>query len=254
MEEINIVESITSGAPAVSMPSTARGVDWITCGTPAVSMPSAARDVGWIVAQLTALYPIPQPELNFTNPYETLIAALLSAHTTDKAVNAATEVLFAQYPDIASLSRADVPDVERIIKRVGLYRAKAKHAVAACAAIMLSHNGEVPRDFDALVSLPGVGRKVANVVLANAFGIPAFAVDTHIHRVANRLGLASSKTPRGTEESLTAIIPPELWRDTHHRIIFHGRRVCHARKPACGECPLAPACAYFADNIVGNSE
>ena len=202
-------------------------------------------DSSWIIAQLAALYPNPKPELNFTNPYETLIASLLSAQTTDKQVNSVTVELFGTYPDAAALAVADISDVERIIRPIGFFHVKAVNAINTCKLLLERHRGEVPRTLEELTALPGVGRKVANVVLANAFGIPAFAVDTHVQRVANRLGLAQSKTPLGTEQSLTGMIPPEMWLDMHHCIILHGRRVCHAQKPACDRCTLAPACKHY---------
>lgn len=197
-----------------------------------------------IVSELERLYASPAPELNFTNPFETLIAAMLSAQCTDKRVNLVTETLFEVCKTPADYLSMGQEKLEEIIKSVGLYRTKSANIIKTCRVLENEHNGEVPNEFDKLVRLPGVGRKVANVVLANAFGVPAFAVDTHVHRVANRLGLASSKTPEQTERQLTAIIPQSMWLDTHHRLIFHGRRACRAVNPLCGSCTLSSLCGH----------
>ncbi|MDR2506285.1 MAG: endonuclease III [Oscillospiraceae bacterium] len=202
------------------------------------------ENTAWVLDKLAEMYPEAKPELNFTNPYETLIAALLSAQATDRQVNVVTEKLFAAYPNARALAAADVADVEEMIRSIGLYHNKARNAVAACQILMTKHNGEVPQTIDELTRLPGVGRKVANVVLANAYGVPAFAVDTHVHRVSGRIGLASSKNPLQTERQLCEKIPPELWNETHLRLIYLGRRVCRAIKPSCAACPLAAECAY----------
>jgi endonuclease-3 len=202
------------------------------------------HDTQWVLDKLTELYPTVLPELNFTNPYETLIAALLSAQATDRQVNNVTEKLFAIYPNASALAAADVSEVEDIIRSIGLYHNKAKNTVSACGTLVSKYGGNVPQTMEELSSLPGVGRKVANVVMANAFGVPAFAVDTHVHRVSNRIGLVSSKNPLQTEKQLCEKIPSELWNITHLRLIYLGRRVCHAVKPDCGNCALADQCAF----------
>jgi len=197
-----------------------------------------------ILRKLKALYPNPRPELHFTNPYETLIAVMLSAQSTDVQVNKATPALFARYPTVEALAAANVEDVFPLVKSCG-FKSKAGNIVEASRQIMLRHGGEVPADMDALTALPGVGRKTANVVLANAFGVPTIAVDTHVFRVSNRLGLATAKNVEETEKQLMRVIPKKDWIDAHHWLIFHGRRVCHARKPACATCALQAECRYL---------
>lgn len=194
-----------------------------------------------ILAALAALYPDAGPELNFTNPYETLVAVMLSAQCTDKQVNKVTPELFRRYPDLRSMAEASVEDVYELVRSCG-FKSKAGNIVSACRSIMSDFGGKVPDDMDALTSLAGVGRKTANVVLANAFGVPTIAVDTHVFRVSNRLGLASAKTVERTEEQLQKAIPKKDWIKAHHWLILHGRRVCHARKPDCGGCALAILC------------
>ena len=203
---------------------------------------AAATDV--ILAELARLYPATKPTLNFSNPFETLIAAILSAQCTDVRVNMVTPELFAKFPDVRSIAALEPEQLEPHIRLVGLYHAKSRNIVDTCRIIVERHDGEVPGDFDSLMKLPGVGRKVANVVLSNAFGQDAFAVDTHVHRVANRLGLANSKTPEQTERQLTEIVPRGEWGVTHLRLIYHGRAVCHSRKPDCADCTLNGLCAF----------
>jgi endonuclease III len=196
-----------------------------------------------MLSKLRALYPNPRPELRFTNPYESLIAVMLSAQSTDVQVNKATPALFAKYPTVAALAAARVEDVYPLVKSCG-FKSKATNIVEACRLMMQRHGGEVPGNMEALTALPGVGRKTANVVLANAFGVPAIAVDTHVFRVSNRLGLVAAKNVEQTERQLMRVIPREDWIDAHHWLIFHGRRVCHARKPACEACALQPECRF----------
>ncbi len=199
-----------------------------------------------ILAELERLYPQAGPELHFSNPYETLIATILSAQCTDQKVNQATPALFAAYPNAAAMAKAEPGQIEPYIHICGIYRNKAKNIVAACRALVAEYGGEVPGDFEALTALPGVGRKTANVVMANAFGAQAIAVDTHVFRVSNRLGLAHAKDVLRTEEQLMRTIPREDWSKAHHWIIFHGRRVCKAIKPACGACTLRALCEHAA--------
>ncbi len=194
-----------------------------------------------ILAELERLYPDAKPELTFHNPYETLVAVMLSAQCTDKQVNKVTPALFERYPTVADLAAASVEDVYPMVKSCG-FKTKASNIVQACRLIMQNHGGEVPASMKELTALPGVGQKTANVVLANAFGVPTIAVDTHVFRVSNRLGLAQAKNVEETERQLQKAIPQKDWVAAHHWLIFHGRRVCHARNPACEGCTLRPLC------------
>lgn len=204
-----------------------------------------------ILAELEARYPDAGPELNFRNPYETLVAVMLSAQCTDRQVNKVTPALFERYPDVESMASARVEDVYQMVKSCG-FKSKAGNVVASCQKILQDFGGEVPNDMEKLQSLPGVGRKTANVVLSNAFGVPTIAVDTHVFRVSNRLGLAEADSVEKTEEQLMKAIPKKDWVAAHHWLIFHGRRVCHARNPECGRCTLRESCkAYRGGNLGG---
>ena len=205
---------------------------------------AGTREQKLILQKLRDLYPDARPELHFSNAYETLIAVMLSAQSTDVQVNKVTPTLFAQYPTVAALAAATVEDVFPIVRSCG-FKSKATHIVETCRLLMLRHGGQVPATMEALVALPGVGRKTANVVLANAFGVPTIAVDTHVYRVSNRTGLADASTVEETERQLQRVIPRTDWISAHHWLIFHGRRVCHARKPACEACTLAAQCRYW---------
>lgn len=196
-----------------------------------------------ILADLQALYPDAGPELNFTNPYETLVATMLSAQCTDKQVNKVTPAVFARYPDASAMAQAPVEELYPMVKSCG-FKSKAGNIIAACKMIVELHGGEVPNTREALVELPGVGRKTANVVLANAFKVPALAVDTHVFRVSNRLGLAEADNVEETERQLMKAIPKKDWMDAHHWLIWHGRRVCKAQRPACDSCILRDKCKY----------
>ncbi|TAM76534.1 endonuclease III [bacterium] len=195
-----------------------------------------------MLARLEEMYPQAQTALEFRDPYELLVAVALSAQCTDARVNLTTPALFARYPDAKALANAKLDDVERIIKSCGFYRAKARNIVAAAQALVERHGGEVPSERVALEALPGVGRKTASVVLAVAFGEAAFAVDTHVFRVAHRLGLTLGKTPLDVERDVTALLPREKWRHAHHWLILHGRQICKAPMPLCGICPVADVC------------
>lgn len=191
---------------------------------------------------LRELYPNAKPALTFKTPFELLIAVILSAQCTDVRVNVVTGRLFqyANTPEaIAALGQVKL---ETAIHDCGFFRMKAKHILETCHILLQEYGGEVPADFEALQKLPGVGRKTANVVMSVAFHAPAIAVDTHVFRVANRLHLAVGKTPLEVEKRLQKAIPREDWSDAHHWLILHGRQLCKARKPLCGECPLAPVC------------
>lgn len=191
---------------------------------------------------LERAYPHAETALQFTNPYELLVAVILSAQCTDARVNMTTPALFEKYPTPQKLAKAKQSDVERIIKSCGFYRAKARNIIACARGLVADHGGEVPREREQLEELAGVGRKTASVVLAVAFEEPAIAVDTHVFRVAHRLGLTLGKTPRDVEEDLKAIVPRPKWRHAHHWLILHGRAVCKAPVPRCGECPVNGLC------------
>ncbi len=192
---------------------------------------------------LERTYPNARPQLLYTNPFELLVATILSAQCTDKRVNICTRELFAKFHGPADFAALAPEELEPYIKSCGLYQTKAKNIVAACKILMERHGGEVPADMQALTALPGVGRKTANVVLSNAFGIPAIAVDTHVFRVSNRIGLAQAKDVLQTEKQLMQNIPRDKWSDAHHWLIFHGRQVCAARNPKCEQCTLKGVCA-----------
>lgn len=182
--------------------------------------------------------------LNFKSPYELLIATMLSAQCTDERVNMVTEVLFKEYNTPEKMVSLTEEQLGGIIKSCGFYKNKSKNILATSRELLLKYMGEVPKTMEQLVELPGVGRKTANVVLSNAFGVPAIAVDTHVFRVSNRLGLATGDTPDEVEQQLMKNIPKKLWSDAHHYIIWHGRKICNSRKPKCDECPLAPYCDF----------
>lgn len=197
-----------------------------------------------ILQELARLYPEAKAALHFQNPYQMLVATVLSAQCTDVKVNKVTPALFAAYPDPAHLAAAEPAQIETYIQSCGIYHNKAKSLVAAARAIVSQYGGEVPNDFEALQRLPGVGRKTANVVMANAFGADAIAVDTHVFRVSNRLGLAHAGDVLKTELELQQAIPKALWSTAHHWLIYHGRQVCAARKPACERCTLRELCDF----------
>ena len=197
-----------------------------------------------IFARLRAANPAPATELEFGTPFELLIAVVLSAQATDKSVNLATRKLFKRANTPQAILALGVPGLEEYTKRIGLYRTKTKNILAACRLIVERHGGEVPRTREALEALPGVGRKTANVILNSAFGEPTIAVDTHIFRVANRIGIAPGKDPRAVEKKLLKFVPDEFMRDAHHWLILHGRYVCVARKPKCPACLIRDLCEY----------
>lgn len=194
------------------------------------------------------LNPTPQPELHFEDPYTLLIAVMLSAQTTDINVNKATAHLFRLAKTPEAMTHIPVSDIESSIKSLNYYITKAKNVLAISKIIVDTHHGQVPSDRDALEALPGVGRKTANVVLNIAFGQPTLAVDTHIHRVANRLGLCTTKTPLQTEQALLKHIPKDYLHNAHHWLILHGRYTCKAHKPQCQKCPVSHTCVYYLSN------
>lgn len=197
-----------------------------------------------IFTRLHAANPTPRTELEFSTPFELLVAVVLSAQATDKSVNLATRELFARANTPRAIVQLGVTELERYIKRIGLYRTKAKNIVAACRLMLEQHRGEVPQTREGLEALPGVGRKTANVILNAAFGAPTIAVDTHIFRIANRTGIAVGKNPRVVEDKLLKFVPGEFKRDAHHWLILHGRYVCVARKPKCPECLISDLCEF----------
>lgn len=197
-----------------------------------------------IFSRLRELNPHPTTELVYQTSFELLIAVILSAQATDKGVNLATRKLFPQANTPAAIYKLGIEGLERYIQTIGLYHSKAKHIIAACKILVEQHAGEVPRTRESLEDLPGVGRKTANVVLNTAFGEPTIAVDTHIFRVANRIGLAPGKSVMEVERKLLKFIPVEFLKDAHHWLILHGRYVCKARKPNCPECMLRDLCEY----------
>jgi endonuclease-3 len=188
--------------------------------------------------------PEPTTELQYASPFQLLVAVILSAQTTDRAVNQATEALFRDAPTAAAMAELGEAGIAGYIRRIGLYRSKARHVAATCAVLLERHGGEVPREREALEALPGVGRKTANVVLNTVFGEPTIAVDTHLFRLANRCGLAPGKTPRAVEDALLKAVPAEYRRHAHHWLILHGRYTCTARKPACERCRVADLCRW----------
>lgn len=189
-------------------------------------------------------YPSPKSELHHSTPFQLLVATMLAAQATDKKVNVITADLFTAAPDAESMSRMTLEDIKQIIRSINYYKTKAKNIHTASRVLVESWNGEVPGTREELESLPGVGRKTANIVLSNAFGQPVMPVDTHVHRVSNRIGLVKTSKPRDTEDSLVAVIPKELIINFHHYLVLHGRYVCKARKPLCSECPIMGACNY----------
>jgi endonuclease III len=195
-----------------------------------------------VLAELRILYPDATTELAHSNPFELLISTILSAQATDVSVNAATPALYKKYPDAFALSKATLEEVTPYIKTIGLYRNKGKNVIATSQQLVERFNGEVPNDFEAITSLPGVGRKTANVVLSNAFGRPAIAVDTHVGRLARRLKFSKHDNPDKVEADLQKVFPVEQWIFAHHALILHGRRVCDARKPKCEVCTLNALC------------
>ena len=205
---------------------------------------NAARHAraGWVLVALARGYPDAATELDFGTPFQLLIATILSAQATDVSVNAATPALFQAYPDAQALAEATPAVIEPFIKKIGLFRTKAKNIVATAQRLVECHGGDVPDDFDALLALPGVGRKTANVVASNAFGRPGIAVDTHVGRLARRLKFSRHDDPDKVERDLEALFPEERWTFLHHALILHGRRVCHARGAACEACSLAADC------------
>jgi endonuclease-3 len=210
--------------------------------TARASAPPDPARVGALLAELKRLYPQAHTELRHDNPLQLLVATILSAQCTDERVNLTTPALFARCPDAAALAAIPRAELEALIRSTGFYRMKARAIQECCADIGAKHGGAVPRTMEELTALRGVGRKTANVVLGNAYGIPGLVVDTHVHRLSNRLGLTNERDPVRIEFALMPVVPRERWTVFSHWLILHGRRVCNARKPRCASCALAPHC------------
>ena len=195
-----------------------------------------------IASLLAEEYPDARCALDHRGPFELLIATILAAQCTDERVNKVTPALFARFPDAAAMAGADIDDLEALVRSTGFFHAKAKSIRSASEALASRFASDFPSRMEDLLTVPGVGRKTANVVLGTCFGVPAIIVDTHVRRVSQRLGLTSSDDPDQIERDLQALLPDDGWTDFSHRLTFHGRRRCHARKPDCGACPLARLC------------
>ena len=195
-----------------------------------------------VVALLEDMYPTADCELQFGSVFQLLVAVVLSAQTTDKSVNQVTEILFEKYPDATAIAAMSEEELQQIIRRIGMYKTKSKNVSKLAHIIKEEYRGEVPGDYEKLIQLPGVGRKTANVVLANGFGQQRIAVDTHVFRVSNRIGLVEEPDVLKTELSLMKVIPNDKWTQMHHALIWHGRRVCDARRPNCDGCGLNKIC------------
>jgi len=206
--------------------------------------PAEIHRVTEIFRRLQAANPAPDTELRYDSPFQLLVAVILSAQATDKGVNLATARLFPAAPTPAAILALGEEGLKSFVRTIGLYNAKVKNILATCEILLARHGGEVPRDRTALEALPGVGRKTANVILNTAFGEPTIAVDTHIFRVANRTEIAPGKTVRAVEDGLLAVVPEAFRQGAHHWLILHGRYVCVARKPRCGDCPIRDLCPY----------
>lgn len=209
------------------------------------------ENIGKILEILEKNYYGAGSELVFNNPFQLLIATILSAQCTDRQVNRVTPELFERYPTAEEMARLEPEELEKHIRSCGFYKTKARNIIATCKILMEEYEGKVPGDIKTLQTLPGVGRKTANVVASNAFGVPAIAVDTHVFRVSNRLGLANAGNVLETEKQLMENVPVEKWSAAHNWIILHGRRICNARKPKCNICFLSPYCSYYHDEIKG---
>ena len=216
----------------------------MTAAPPATHL-GLVRQARKIDRQLAVMYPDAHTELKFKTPLELLVATILSAQTTDKQVNLVTPTLFARYPTAAEYASADRDELEKIIQSTGFYRNKANSLIRLGQALCERFSGEVPPRLEDLVTLPGVGRKTANVVLGNAFGIPGITVDTHFGRLARRFGWTTDTDPVKVEAQVAALIPRKDWTDLSQRMIWHGRRICHAQRPACGACGLAKLCPSY---------
>lgn len=219
-----------------------------TAPTPKIAPdPVLVKDARWIMRELAKTYPDAGPELDFTSPLELLVATILSAQCTDRRVNAVTPALFAKYPDASAYASASQEEVEELIRPTGFYRAKATTIIGMGAKLTHDFGGEVPATVEELVTLPGVGRKTAFVVMGNAFGLPGITIDTHFGRLARRFGWTTNTDPVKIERDIELLFPAKDWTKLSHLVLWHGRRVCHARKPACGACSVAKKCPSFGE-------
>src|SRR5690606_34708460 len=227
----------------------ARGAPTRTVVTPAKgeSRTALVRRARRINRELAEVYPYAHPELDFENPFQLVVATVLSAQTTDLRVNQTTPALFAKYPTPEDLAAANPEEVEEILRPTGFFRAKTKSVIGLSKALVEDFGGEVPGRLEDLVKLPGVGRKTAFVVLGNAFGRPGITVDTHFQRLVRRWRWTEETDPDKIEAAVGALFPKSDWTDLSHHVIWHGRRICHARKPACGACPIAPLCPAYGE-------
>ena len=216
-----------------------------------LSLVRRARKIDRVLAET---YPDARCELDFTDPFQLLVATVLSAQTTDKRVNTVTPTLFAAYPDATALAAADREKVEQIVQPTGFFRAKTDALLKLSQALVERYDGQVPGRLEELVTLPGVGRKTANVVLGDAFGVPGITVDTHFGRLARRFGWTAETDPVKVEHEVGALFPEKDWTLLSHHLIWHGRRICHARKPACGACPVARLCPAYGDGPTDPAE
>ena len=214
---------------------------------PAPPPPALVRRARKVQRTLATTYPDAGTELDFGNAFELLVVTVLSAQTTDRRVNAVSPALFAAYPDAAAMAGADRATLEALIQPTGFFRAKTDSLLKLSAALVERFDGQVPGRLEDLITLPGVGRKTANVVLGNAFGVPGITVDTHFGRLARRLGWTTETDPVAVEHAVGALFPRRDWTMLSHHLIWHGRRICHARKPACGACPVARWCPSFGE-------
>jgi endonuclease-3 len=209
------------------------------------SLPEKKVRAKVIYRQLSKSYPNVRCELDYKNAYQLLVATVLSAQCTDKRVNQTTPALFKKYPNPQNMAKADLRDIQNLVKSTGFFRAKAKNIKGLSKKIMEEFDGKVPSNLEALITLPGVGRKTANVVLGHAFGIPGITVDTHFGRLSRRFGWSKQNNPVKVEIEVGKLIPQKEWTNLSQRMIWHGRRVCHSRKPACGACALAKLCPSY---------
>jgi endonuclease-3 len=219
--------------------------------SPPTSLVRRARKIHRALAQA---YPDARTELDFTSPFEMLVATVLSAQTTDRRVNQVTPALFARFPDARAMAGADRSEIETIIQPTGFFRAKTESLLKLSSALCERFEGEVPGRLEDLVTLPGVGRKTANVVLGNAFGRPGITVDTHFGRLARRFGWTRETDPVKVEHEVGVLFPKRDWTMLSHHLIWHGRRCCHARKPACGACPVASWCPSYGEGPTDPAE
>jgi len=209
------------------------------------SLPDKKVRAKLIYRQLSKNYPNVRCELDYKNAFQLLVATVLSAQCTDKRVNQTTPALFKKYPNPQKMAKADLRDIQKLVKSTGFFRAKAKNIKGLSNKIMEDFDGKVPSNLEDLITLPGVGRKTANVVLGHAFGIPGITVDTHFGRLSRRFGLSKQSNPVKVEFEVGELIPEKEWTNLSQRMIWHGRRVCHSRKPACGACALAKLCPSY---------